>query len=101
MMTTEADPCTYCVKYLLSGLATKTSTPVWYTFGVWRKISIMAADTRDILAWRRRDAHKAPPLLRYRSAEWFIMTTICLAVFTVGLSCVSGTSEMYPLTSGT
>ena len=43
----------------------------------------MAADTRDVLAWRKRDASRPPPLLRYRSAKWFIMTTICIAVFTV------------------
>ncbi|KAA6415862.1 MAG: MFS transporter [Lasallia pustulata] len=42
----------------------------------------MAADTRDVLAWRKRDASRPPPLLRYRSAKWFIMMTVCIAVFT-------------------
>ena len=40
---------------------------------------------RDILAWRRRDTTEAPPLLKYRSSYWFILTTVSFAVFTVRL----------------
>ncbi|KAI9880794.1 MAG: hypothetical protein M1830_000230 [Pleopsidium flavum] len=42
----------------------------------------MAADTRDIFNWRKRDSSKPPLLLKYRSAKWFILSTICIAVFT-------------------
>ncbi|KAF6237389.1 hypothetical protein HO173_004279 [Letharia columbiana] len=38
--------------------------------------------TRDILAWRSRDASKAPPLLKYRSSYSFILGTVSIAVFT-------------------
>ncbi|KAK4695291.1 hypothetical protein P7C71_g2442, partial [Lecanoromycetidae sp. Uapishka_2] len=38
--------------------------------------------TRDVLAWRKRDASTPPPLLKYRSSHWFILSTICIAVFT-------------------
>ena len=41
---------------------------------------------RDILAWRHRDTTTAPPLLKYRSSYWFILTTVSFAVFTVRLS---------------
>ena len=40
---------------------------------------------RDILAWRHRDTTTAPPLLKYRSSYWFILTTVSFAVFTVRL----------------
>ena len=46
------------------------------------------AMTRDILAWRRRDAAKPPPLLEYRSSYLFTLVTISVAVFTVRLSMV-------------
>ena len=39
--------------------------------------------TRDILAWKNRDASEPPPLLRLRSSYWFIISVICIAVFTV------------------
>ena len=42
--------------------------------------------TRDILAWRRRDAAKPPPLLGFRSSYLFTLVTISVAVFTVRLS---------------
>ena len=42
----------------------------------------MPPRSRDILAWKKRDVSKPPPLLRYRSSTWFILATICLAVFT-------------------
>ena len=42
--------------------------------------------TRDILAWKNRDASKPPPLLRLRSSYWFIISVICIAVFTVRAS---------------
>lgn len=42
----------------------------------------MPAPTRDILAWKKRDVSKPPPLLKYRSSTWFILSTICIAVFT-------------------
>ncbi|MCJ1245891.1 hypothetical protein MMC30_003095 [Trapelia coarctata] len=32
--------------------------------------------------WRHKDASKPPPLFRIRSARWFILTTVSLAVFT-------------------
>ncbi|KAM0804406.1 major facilitator superfamily domain-containing protein [Usnea florida] len=38
--------------------------------------------TRDILAWRSRDASKPPPLLEYRSSYAFILSTVSVAVFT-------------------
>ena len=44
--------------------------------------------TRDILAWRRRDAAKPPPLLEYRSSYLFTLATISVAVFTVRLPCL-------------
>ena len=37
---------------------------------------------RDILAWKKRDVSNPPPLLTYRSSKWFILSTICVAVFT-------------------
>ncbi|KAL2042060.1 hypothetical protein N7G274_005248 [Stereocaulon virgatum] len=37
---------------------------------------------RNILAWRKRDASKPPPLLKYRSSSWFILSVVCIAVFT-------------------
>ena len=42
--------------------------------------------TRDILALRKRDASIPPPLLKYRSSYRFILSTICIAVFTVRYS---------------
>ena len=42
--------------------------------------------TRDILAWKNRDASEPPPLLRLRSSYWFIISVICIAVFTVRAS---------------
>ena len=42
----------------------------------------MSTGVRDILAWKRRDASKPPPYLKYRSSNAFIITTICFASFT-------------------
>ena len=42
----------------------------------------MAAGIRDIFRWTSTDASSPPPLWKYRSSHWFILLTICLAVFT-------------------
>lgn len=44
----------------------------------------MTGARRDILAWGKRDAAQPPPLLKYRSSNFFITMTVCLAIFTVG-----------------
>ena len=36
-----------------------------------------------LLLCRPKAPHQPPILLKYRSAKWFILTTICTAVFTV------------------
>ncbi|KAL8830915.1 MAG: hypothetical protein Q9170_005517 [Blastenia crenularia] len=38
--------------------------------------------TQCLLALLKSDNEKPPPLLAYRSSRWFILTTICTAVFT-------------------
>ncbi|KAL8797023.1 MAG: hypothetical protein Q9195_000794 [Heterodermia aff. obscurata] len=42
----------------------------------------MTAAVRDILAWKKRDASRPPPYLKYRSSKLFIILTICFASFT-------------------
>lgn len=42
----------------------------------------MPAPTRDILAGKKRGVSNPPPLLKHRSSTWFILSTICIAVFT-------------------
>lgn len=42
----------------------------------------MTTARRDVLAWRKRDAAKPPPLLKYRSSKVFILSTLCIAIFT-------------------
>ena len=38
--------------------------------------------SRDIFRWRKTDASTPPPLLHYRSSYFFILMTICVAIFT-------------------
>lgn len=42
----------------------------------------MLAPIRDILAGKKRRVSNPPPLLKHRSSTWFILSTICIAVFT-------------------
>jgi len=42
----------------------------------------MPVPTRDILAGQKRGVSNPPRLLKHRSSTWFILSTICIAVFT-------------------
>jgi MFS family permease len=42
----------------------------------------MPIPTRDILAGQKRGVSNPPRLLKHRSSTWFILSTICIAVFT-------------------